>query len=213
MEPIPKKNLLKTIKVKEVANERVNFFPTEIKELTEKEKTKFILNRKSKKIKIVTKQQIKDKILLKKMTGDKWKTYRKAAGKVWIDPTLQEWDENDYRICVMDLGNEISNEDLQLSFNKYPSFLKCKIIKDARSGKSKGYGFVSLGTAEDYKNAMKEMEGVFIGNRPVKLQPGKWKDRSAMFSKSRVKNWVFVKQKKQRLKNKDIQELKQSVNN
>jgi hypothetical protein len=32
---------------------------------------------------------------------------RQAAGQRWVDPTLLEWPENDYRIFVGNLGNEV----------------------------------------------------------------------------------------------------------
>jgi len=55
--------------------------------------------------------------------------------------------------------------------------LKAKVIRDKRLDKSKGFGFVSLADPHDYQKAMKEMQGQYIGNRPVKLRKSKWKDR------------------------------------
>ena len=66
---------------------------------------------------------------------------RFAAGKVWRDDTLSEWPENDYRIFVGDLGNDATEEDLKEAFGKYPSFAKCKLIRNKRTMKSKGFGF------------------------------------------------------------------------
>ena len=74
----------------------------------------------------------------------KKKILRKAAGKVWEDPTLEEWPENDYRIFCGDLGNEVSDETLANAFKKYPSFAKARVVKDKITLKSKGYGFVSI---------------------------------------------------------------------
>ncbi len=34
------------------------------------------------------------------------KFVRTGAGETWVDPTLNEWPENDYRLFVGDLGNE-----------------------------------------------------------------------------------------------------------
>ena len=61
--------------------------------------------------------------------------------------TLNEWDQNDYRIFVGNLGNEVTENHLIIVFNKYPSFKKAKVIKEKVSGKNKGYGFVSYGSA------------------------------------------------------------------
>jgi RNA recognition motif-containing protein len=175
--------------------ERINFFPTEIKELTPFESKQFILNKKrSKKIKIMTKQERLERKLIKtKATKEEWKAYRKSAGKIWVDPTLNEWKEDDYRIFVGDLGNEVSDEKLRNAFMKYPSLLKAKVIRDSRNMKSKGFGFVSFDNPDDYIKAMKEMDGKYIGNRPIKLERSKWKDRSVKYSKSKLKNWKFIK--------------------
>ena len=74
----------------------------------------------------------------------KRKVLRKAAGKTWEDATLEEWPDNDYRIFVGDLGNEVSDENLANAFKKYPSFVKARVVKDKVTLKSKGFGFVSI---------------------------------------------------------------------
>lgn len=52
---------------------------------------------------------------------------REAAGQRWVDPTLAEWPENDFRIFVGDLGNEVNDEALSKAFSRYPSFAKAKV--------------------------------------------------------------------------------------
>lgn len=63
---------------------------------------------------------------------------RAAAGQKWYDPTLSEWPENDFRIFVGDMGNEVNDDILTKSFTKYASFQKAKIVRDKHSNKSKG---------------------------------------------------------------------------
>lgn len=52
---------------------------------------------------------------------------REAAGKRWRDATLDEWPENDHRIFVGDLGNEVNDDVLGKAFQKYASFAKAKV--------------------------------------------------------------------------------------
>lgn len=47
---------------------------------------------------------------------------RAAGGEVWRDPTLDEWPDNDYRIFVGDLGNEVNDELLAKAFQKFATF-------------------------------------------------------------------------------------------
>ncbi|RKP23328.1 hypothetical protein SYNPS1DRAFT_11350, partial [Syncephalis pseudoplumigaleata] len=105
-------------------------------------------------------------------------TLRVAGGEVWEDPTLAEWDENDFRIFVGDLGNEVMDEHLAQAFSKYPSMQKARIVRDKRSGKTRGFGFVSFKDPDDYSRAMREMNGKYLGNRPLKLRKSNWRDRN-----------------------------------
>ena len=52
---------------------------------------------------------------------------RKAADETWVDETLQEWPDNDYRIFVGDLAKEVTTEMLAKEFQKYPSYAKAKV--------------------------------------------------------------------------------------
>ena len=62
---------------------------------------------------------------------------------------------------------------------QYPSFLKARVVRDKKTQETRGYGFVSFAEAEDFIRAMREMQGRYIGNRPVKLRRSKWKTRNA----------------------------------
>lgn len=53
-----------------------------------------------------------------------------------------------------------------------------QIIKDPRTKKSRGYGFVSFLNSEDFAKALREMNGKYIGNRPCKLRKSTWDERS-----------------------------------
>ncbi|XP_066296244.1 RNA-binding protein 42-like isoform X2 [Branchiostoma lanceolatum] len=115
----------------------------------------------------------------KRKQKDKQKKYvRTAAGQLWEDSSLQEWETDDFRIFCGDLGNEVNDDVLARAFNKYPSFLKAKVIRDKRTNKTKGYGFVSFKDPNDFVKAMREMNGKYVGNRPIKLRKSTWKDRS-----------------------------------
>jgi len=106
------------------------------------------------------------------------KFIRSAGGTTWEDPSLAEWDPDDYRVFVGDLGNDVTDELLTTTFERYPSFVKAKVVRDKRTSKSKGYGFVSFREANDYAKAIKEWDGKYLGHRPIKLRKSVWKDRS-----------------------------------
>lgn len=136
-----------------------------------------------------------------KLLKKKWKVLRKAGGEAWEDPTMEEWPENDFRIFCGDLGNEVSDEILSNAFRKYPSFQKARVVRDKRTGKTRGFGFISFANSDDYIKAMREMHGKYVGNRPIRLKKSDWKDRSLTFSKSQVENVKFIKNKTKIRKN------------
>jgi len=104
---------------------------------------------------------------------------RSCAGDTWVDPTLNEWPENDHRIFVGDLGKEVTDEMLSRAFRQYGSFNKAKAVRNAKTGEPKGFGFVSFADVGDMVRALKEMDGKYIGNRPCKLKKSSWDSRSA----------------------------------
>lgn len=53
-----------------------------------------------------------------------------------------------------------------------------QIVRDSKSKKSRGYGFVSFLEAADFAKAIREMDGKYIGNRPCKLSKSTWDDRN-----------------------------------
>lgn len=102
---------------------------------------------------------------------------RKAAGDVWSDPTLDEWDANDFRVFCGDLGNEVTDELLSSAFRQYKSFQRARVIRDKRTGKGRGYGFVSFQDPHDMLRALKEMDRKYVGNRPIRVMKSRWTER------------------------------------
>ncbi|KAK1436434.1 hypothetical protein QVD17_02214 [Tagetes erecta] len=120
---------------------------------------------------------------------------RKAAGLAWEDPTLAEWPENDYRLFCGDLGNEVNDDVLSKAFTRFPSFNMAKVVRDKRTGKTKGYGFVSFSNPTDLAAALKEMNGKYVGNRPIKLRKSNWKERTDVEALERQKKHIQRKTK------------------
>lgn len=130
-----------------------------------------------------------------KPTKRQKKSIRMAGGQMWEDPSLVEWDPNDFRIFCGDLGNDVTDEVLTRTFSRYPSFQKAKVVRDKRSNKTKGYGFVSFKDPTDFTKAIKEMDGKYVGSRPIKLRKSNWKDRNIdqVKQKQKLKNALGYK--------------------
>ncbi|KAI9662513.1 MAG: hypothetical protein M1821_008680 [Bathelium mastoideum] len=95
---------------------------------------------------------------------------RSGGGNTWQDPTLLEWDPAHFRFFVGNLAGEVTDDSLLKAFSKYPSLVKAKVIRNKRTTKSEGYGFVSFSDGDDFFRAAKEMQGKYIGSHPVLIR-------------------------------------------
>lgn len=95
---------------------------------------------------------------------------RSGGGQNWTDSTLLEWDPAHFRLFVGNLAGEVTDDSLKKAFAKYTSIQKARVIRDKRTEKSKGYGFVSFSDGDDYFKAAREMQGKYIGSHPVLLR-------------------------------------------
>ena len=95
---------------------------------------------------------------------------RSGGGQTWTDPSLLEWDPAHFRLFVGNLAGEVTDDSLLKAFNKFPSVQKARVVRDKRSTKSKGYGFVSFSDGDEYFRAARDMQGKYIGSHPVLLR-------------------------------------------
>ncbi|XP_077048524.1 RNA-binding protein 42 [Agelaius phoeniceus] len=102
---------------------------------------------------------------------------RTAAGSSWEDPSLLEWDADNFQLFCGDLGNEVYDEVLdQVMAPRSP--MSPELCDDPKTSGHRGYGFVSFKDPNDYIRAMREMNGKYVGSRPIKLRKSQWKDRN-----------------------------------
>lgn len=73
-------------------------------------------------------------------------------------------------LFVGDLAPDVSDIILQEYFRQfYPSVRSAKVITDASTGRSKGYGFVRFSQESERDKALTEMNGHFLSNRPIRV--------------------------------------------
>lgn len=99
-------------------------------------------------------------------TGSKT-VQRSGGGTTWTDSTLLEWDPAHFRIFVGNLAGEVTDESLLKAFSQYPSVQKARVVREKRTTKSKGYGFVSFSDGDDYFRAAREQNGKYVGSHPI----------------------------------------------
>lgn len=95
---------------------------------------------------------------------------REGGGKKWTDDSLLEWDPSHLRLFVGNLAGETTDDALLKAFARWKSVQKARVVRDKRTSKSKGYGFVSFSDADDFFQAAKEMNGKYIQSHPVVIR-------------------------------------------
>ncbi|KAL4895381.1 hypothetical protein BDV59DRAFT_200036 [Aspergillus ambiguus] len=113
---------------------------------------------------------------------------RSGGGQTWTDSTLLEWDPAHFRLFVGNLAGEVTDDSLLKAFTKYSSVQKARVIRDKRTQKSKGFGFVSFSDGDDYFKAAREMQGKYIGSHPVQLRRATTEVRPVSNNKAAKKN-------------------------
>lgn len=77
---------------------------------------------------------------------------------------------SDLSIFVGDLAADVTDNILHETFSsRYPSVKAAKVVIDANTGRSKGYGFVRFGDDNEKSHAMTEMNGVYCSSRPMRI--------------------------------------------
>ena len=76
-------------------------------------------------------------------------------------------------IYVGNLPWSVSDQELADAFGAYGNVEKASIISDRQSGRSKGFGFVTMNDADEGNKAIEAMNGSEMGGRNLKLtKPG-----------------------------------------
>ncbi|CAK9276305.1 unnamed protein product [Sphagnum jensenii] len=82
-----------------------------------------------------------------------------------------------YNIFVGDLSPEVTDATLFAAFCMYPSCSDARVMWDQRSGRSRGFGFVSFRSQQEAEIAINEMTGKWLGSRPIRCN---WATKSSM---------------------------------
>ena len=73
--------------------------------------------------------------------------------------------DNIVNIYVGNLSYEVTDSDLQRAFAAFGSVTSAKVINDMQSGRSKGFGFVEMGTKDEGESAIAALNGTELKGR------------------------------------------------
>ncbi|KAJ1401090.1 RNA-binding domain superfamily [Sesbania bispinosa] len=73
-----------------------------------------------------------------------------------------------YNIFVGDLSPEVTDATLFACFSVYPSCSDARVMWDQKTGRSRGFGFVSFRNQQDAQSAINDLTGKWLGSRQIR---------------------------------------------
>jgi len=90
------------------------------------------------------------------------------------------------KIYVGNLSFNTLEDSLKQAFEQFGSVTSCKLISDRDSGRSKGFGFVEMATAQEAQDAIGSLDGSDLDGRNIKVNEAKPQEKSEKrFEKNR----------------------------
>ncbi|KAI9258792.1 hypothetical protein BDA99DRAFT_101452 [Phascolomyces articulosus] len=101
----------------------------------------------------------------------------------------------EYSLFVGDLSSEVDETLLLNIFRQhYPSCHSAKVMTDPISGLSRGYGFVRFHDSNEQQAALADMNGVYCGNRPMRVSLATPKNSNARYHQLALQAPALVQQ-------------------
>ena len=82
------------------------------------------------------------------------------------------------KLFVGNLSFETSDDDLKEAFSKVGACEMAAVIKDRISGRSRGFGFVEMGTDEEAQRAITELNGKDLRGRNISVSEARERSES-----------------------------------
>eukprot|EP00262_Sarcandra_glabra_P002051 TRINITY_DN1229_c0_g2_i1.p1 TRINITY_DN1229_c0_g2~~TRINITY_DN1229_c0_g2_i1.p1 ORF type:complete len:427 (+),score=100.26 TRINITY_DN1229_c0_g2_i1:173-1453(+) len=73
-----------------------------------------------------------------------------------------------FNIFVGDLSPEITDANLFACFSVFPSCSDARVMWDQKTGRSRGFGFVSFRNQQDAQSAINDLTGKWLGSRQIR---------------------------------------------
>jgi nucleolysin TIA-1/TIAR len=73
-----------------------------------------------------------------------------------------------YNIFVGDLSPEVTDAMLFTCFSVFPSCSDARVMWDQKTGRSRGFGFVSFRNQQDAQSAINDLTGKWLGSRQIR---------------------------------------------
>jgi cold-inducible RNA-binding protein len=93
------------------------------------------------------------------------------------------------KIYVGNLSYTTEEHHLENEFAKFGNVISCKLITDRDTGRSKGFAFVEMESAEDAQEAIEKMNGADVDGRNLRVNEAKPQERRDRGSFQKKPRW------------------------
>ena len=73
-------------------------------------------------------------------------------------------------LFVRNVGDDVNEKSLQALFSHYGTVLSVQIMRDATTGKSRGYAFVNFDSFQSADEAILNLNGQYVNGRPIEVE-------------------------------------------
>lgn len=74
------------------------------------------------------------------------------------------------KLFVGNISYDSTDESLEAAFAAHGTVVSAKIITDRDTGRSRGFGFVEMGSGEEAQAAMEALDGQELDGRPIAVK-------------------------------------------
>ncbi|CAI0402004.1 unnamed protein product [Linum tenue] len=87
----------------------------------------------------------------------------------WAYASSQREDTSGHHnVFVGDLSPEVTDATLYAYFSSYPTCSDARVMWDQKTGRSRGFGFVSFRNQQDAQSAINDLNGKWLGSRQIR---------------------------------------------
>jgi RNA recognition motif-containing protein len=73
------------------------------------------------------------------------------------------------RLYIGNLAFQTTEDNLRDTFASHGNVVEVKLVSDRETGRSRGFGFVSMGSDDDARNAMQALNGAMLDGRELRV--------------------------------------------
>ena len=74
------------------------------------------------------------------------------------------------KLIVLNLPRSFSEDDLAKLFKAHGNIKACNVVMDAKTGASKGFGFVTMALKHEGEIAVKELNGKILDKKKIRVK-------------------------------------------